>query len=308
MLERESVQPLQDLSHSSEDWWRERDARVTASEAGVLLGWSKYETPKQMWERKKGLVPREPTSAAAHRGNVLEEPVAQLWQDLSGERLTGAQTLVISPCGRVAATLDYVDGFGCPVDIKTSVAGWSKTWVAQLHVQMFCTGTTSARIVRLGPDLLPTDHVVLWDQGLWDVLIGRVDEFLALLALDEWPESAPMHGADYLALPAIPRKMTVMVTPHDWDVLAEWRAAVAERKEAEGREQEAKEALMRLIGTSEGLVDEDGTMLVSWKNDRPKRQLDKERLLRDFPEVAEACMIERPGSRRLLNKERKGRT
>src|SRR5574344_2245239 len=76
---------LKNLTH--EQWLEERSKGLGSSEVGTLMGVNPYETPYQLWRRKKGLDKQKEENFLMTAGHYLEPAVAQFWQDATGKEI-----------------------------------------------------------------------------------------------------------------------------------------------------------------------------------------------------------------------------
>ena len=67
-----------------EEWLTHRQEGIGSSEVATMLGLNPWETPYQLWRRKKGLdAPKEETFAMK-AGHYLEDAVSMFWHDETG--------------------------------------------------------------------------------------------------------------------------------------------------------------------------------------------------------------------------------
>lgn len=71
-------------------WLDERKKGIGSSEAGTILGVSPWETPYQLWLRKRGITPPEEENEAMRAGHILEGAVATYFQEESGHKVIKA--------------------------------------------------------------------------------------------------------------------------------------------------------------------------------------------------------------------------
>lgn len=64
------------LIQGSKEWLEFRKSKITATDAAIILGLSKYETPYKLWQRKLGLIEDKEQTPAMKRGIELE-PIAR---------------------------------------------------------------------------------------------------------------------------------------------------------------------------------------------------------------------------------------
>ena len=70
-----------------EEWLTHRQEGIGSSEVATILGLNPWETPYQLWRRKKGLdAPKEETFAMK-AGHYLEDAVSMFWHDETGRNI-----------------------------------------------------------------------------------------------------------------------------------------------------------------------------------------------------------------------------
>lgn len=67
-----------------EEWLKYRESGIGSSEVATIVGLNPWETPLQLWRRKKGLDPAKVENFAMKAGHYLEDAVAQFWRDETG--------------------------------------------------------------------------------------------------------------------------------------------------------------------------------------------------------------------------------
>ena len=71
-------------------WLAQREKGIGSSEVGTILGVNPWETPYQLWRRKKGLSPRVEENEAMRAGRILESAVATYFEQESGRQVIKA--------------------------------------------------------------------------------------------------------------------------------------------------------------------------------------------------------------------------
>ncbi len=72
---------------SRDEWLLERRKGIGGSDASVILGINKWQTPFELWLDKTGQVPvSESGSEAAYFGSLLEDIVAKEFEIRSGKK------------------------------------------------------------------------------------------------------------------------------------------------------------------------------------------------------------------------------
>ena len=70
-----------------EEWLNYRQNGIGSSEVSTILGLNPWETPYQLWRRKKGLDAPKTENEAMIMGHLLEDAVAQRWRIATGREL-----------------------------------------------------------------------------------------------------------------------------------------------------------------------------------------------------------------------------
>lgn len=69
---------------SREEWLKHREQGIGSSEVATILGLNPWETPYQLWRRKKGLDAPKEENFAMRAGHYLEDAVSLFWHDETG--------------------------------------------------------------------------------------------------------------------------------------------------------------------------------------------------------------------------------
>lgn len=69
---------------SREEWLKHREQGIGSSEVATILGLNPWETPYQLWRRKKGLDAPKEENFAMRAGHYLEDAVSMFWHDETG--------------------------------------------------------------------------------------------------------------------------------------------------------------------------------------------------------------------------------
>lgn len=68
-------------------WLEERNKGIGSSEVATILGVNPYETPYQLWRRKKGIDGKKEENFAMKAGHYLEDAVSRFFEDESGKEV-----------------------------------------------------------------------------------------------------------------------------------------------------------------------------------------------------------------------------
>ena len=69
------------------EWLEHRKYGIGSSEVASILGLNPYETPYQLWRRKKGLDKPKDETFAMKAGHYLEDAVTRFWADETGREV-----------------------------------------------------------------------------------------------------------------------------------------------------------------------------------------------------------------------------
>lgn len=273
-LHHGAVSPVHGEQYPTREAWLEaRRQAITATDAPVILGVSRFASPFSLYAKKLGLVEDVAESEAMRWGLALEPLIAERYREETGRALLDppAWTLYRSPLRPwQASSIDRVilpdpsTGHSGPglLEIKTAGAHASDDWA---------DGPPLAYQVQLQHELA----VLGYQWGSLAVLIGgqkflwtdveRDERFIERMTVAEaafWTrlqaqEPPPVDGSDAArdAIAALhPREapgLTVALPPEadTWDAIRQAACAEIERQTA--LKQEAENALKHLIGDAE---------------------------------------------------------
>lgn len=251
----------------SPDWLK----LVTASKASAVLGLSPWESPRSLWHRMRGELPRDEGNTSTRRGQYLESGILAWWEDQHPEVIHHTvieQYYATRPdMPWAAATLDAVaddlHGNTIVVEVKTAARGdeWGQPgtdeipayYAAQVLFQlgMVPEAAFANVAVLLGPGLEFREYVIQRDQELIDDILKRCHEFHLSLDSDEPPDlddSVATYDAIRSLHPDIEPDLTVELTPEQAD---EYLDAGDAAKAAVKRERLAKTVVLDALGRAQ---------------------------------------------------------
>lgn len=174
---------------SREAWLEKRRQSIGGSDAGVLLGFSQYNSPYALWCEKTGKIKPEDTSdkEAIRLGNDLEQYVADRWMEKTGKKVRNSNCFIYNseyPWAHANIDRDVI-GEDAGLECKTT-SNWEilrqceegnypDSWYAQVTHYMMVTG---AKRWYLG--------VLVLGRGFYEFTIERNEaEIEALAAVEE---------------------------------------------------------------------------------------------------------------------------
>lgn len=207
----EGARPGQPTTHTAE-WHTERANGIGASEVGVLLGLSSYDSPWSLWCRKVGLLPDDHEDTPRLRiGRRMEPVIAAEFHDRTGLHVASEQMMVRDPeHPHRRATLDglvYDGGFDADIDAALGVFeaktdgrfGWDEippAYVAQIRWQMGVTGLDRGWLAVMFAGFRFEVYEITQDPEDWRFMCERADEFWRMV-IEQTPP--PVDGSDATA-------------------------------------------------------------------------------------------------------------
>lgn len=170
-----------------EEWLKEREHGVGASEVGAILGLSPFETPFSLWLKKTKQVEPEPENEAMIWGHLLEDAVAKRWEMVTGEKVikaSAADIIYVHPeYDFMRATPDrIVRGRKKLLECKTTISQVDPEdiyphWIAQTQFQMYVTGIHDADLAYLVQGRYFGYVHIPYDPEFTEFLAEKVKEF-----------------------------------------------------------------------------------------------------------------------------------
>lgn len=251
---------IPDLTPGSPEWLRV----VTASKVAAILGLSPWESPRSLWHRMHGDLPREESTDVQRRGHYLEPAILAWWRDQHG--ITDMRQWADQPTytlGDWAAATPDAMTLGIPgeaevlVEAKSTAQDWGGElpayYLTQVIWQMHVSGIHRCYVPVLGPRLTFAEYVIDYADYADDARIieRRAREFYDSLAADAPPpldDTVATYDAVRRVHPDIERGAEVELSR---EVAAEVAHAVADLKAAEARARLAKATVIDLMGNAQ---------------------------------------------------------
>lgn len=140
-------------------WLSARRKGVGASDAPVVMGLSKYKSPRQLWDEKLGLAPEDPTNLAQAIGLLSEFVIGPLYGARFQVGLVRAQEMIFHPeLPFLFCNPDFLhDDALVQCKVSGSWDGWGKdgtdqipdAYNVQVQVEMACCGASRCDVAAL---------------------------------------------------------------------------------------------------------------------------------------------------------------
>jgi len=297
------------------DWLEARRSGIGGSDAPAVLGVSKWRTPFQVWQEKRGELVDSPTNWSMRWGTQMEPLLRQHYSDVTGREVlmpTTPHQIIRHPKYEwMLATPDGGTVDKRLVEIKTSRStdGWGEpgtdeipqAYLVQVQHYLCVTGFRIADVVLGIYGSEPAIYHVEADDELQELLIEAESQFWKLVVSGEPPETTSY--ADVVA--RYGGKSVARAVVADTELVktvSELAQIKAQMKGLEVSEEAAKAALMQALGESDTLVDAAGKVLCTWKAAKPAARFDAKSLQADNPVLYQKYLRLGEASRRFLLK------
>jgi len=302
--------------NAREDWLKARTTGIGGSDVAAILGLSKWQTPLQVYQEKRGEIEPQADNDAMRWGRYLEPVVRQAYADETGREVRVLDELVRHPANDFM--IANLDGFVLPTDgprrvfeAKTARTGdgWGEPgtdqipqpYLLQVQHYMAVTGFIVADVAVLigGSDFRL--YEVPADAELQQMLVDAEAEFWARVQAGEPPE--PVSYADVQARFGRSSKTNSVLAGDDvLQALQQLRELKTQAKHLELAEEQWKAVVMASMGESDTLIDSSGHTLATWRASAAPMRFDFAAFKTAHPDLHAQFLKAGEASRRLLLK------
>lgn len=295
------------------EWKEHRADGIGGSEAPVLLGMNKYQTPLQWYRRKKGIDPEPETNEAMMRGHFLEDGVAQYFSFLTGFKIfkNTAPNIVYyderAPWRRVTPDRFGIDGahvntadpskrfiLECKThnghirfDEETGTYKYPEMWKVQVMLGLGICGCKVGYIAWLDSDVKVCYERIDFDQAYYDAICSVMDSYWDMLQNNIEPEAS--NGSDVvIKFPKQTEGKQLNLDDKALDLIADIQLADEKLKALKEENDARKEKLKLLLADAESAADSDGNVRCTFKT---QNAFDEARLKAEEPEVYSKYLV-----------------
>lgn len=296
----------------SPEWFEMRKGGITATGITAINGSSPYKTAYRLWAELTGQVGEQPAGAAAQRGQILEQAVADYYTAETGKKLrksNGIVRLKEHPWAMASLDRTIVGDTDGLVEIKTSTSSrWQlypvpPEYVDQVQWQMFITGASYCDVAVLLSGLVFRIERVEADPVYQTQLFDKAVLFRELVQ-SKTPPPLTGNDSDTLAEVKPQSNNTYAVADPQLDHIA--RLYIEAKAEAEAADAALKEmaiAIKEAIGEGEGVKGRG--WLATWKQNKASVKVDWESIAdvlrttapQTYEEAVKRFTAEKPGAR-----------
>lgn len=294
----------------------ERAAGLGASDCAPAVGLSRWKTSLELYLEKIGAAPAANDDEALYleMGDALEPVALSRFTKKTHFTVSDRQKKVVDPhWSRRWVRLDGLSSDGGLIEAKScgfaDPAEWGDEleddavpmhYLMQVQHALACTGLTHAWMPLIISNRQFRLYRVKRDDELIELLTAREREFWARVEARDPPPPANLKDVKLRWPSHVATR--VEATEEVAVALAEHRAVKEHIKAAEIEEERLKLIVQQHMGDAAELVDVAGSVLCTFKQAKASRVFDEKKFAAENPQIHAKYLVDRPGSRRFLNK------
>lgn len=309
------------------EWLKLRGFGIGSSEVGTILGLNPFETPYQLWRRKKGLDAPKEENFAMKAGHYLEDAVSRFYGDATGreiiKRSAGDWLIVDNDREFLRVSPDrlfWIDPDGkrnaankgiceCKTtQMQVDEADLPKHWFCQLQYQLGVSGMTYGALAWLTQGRSFGYKDIEFDKEFYDWMVAEVTEWWNKYIVGD---GEPLAEAVSDVVIKYPNQVAGKTVKGDADLLSTYnklKAVDSKYKALKKQKDELEDTMKLAIGDAEAIVADDPSgsgreiTLATWKAAKPSVKFDEKRFKAEHEDVWEEYCHQVQGSRRFLLK------
>ena len=304
-----------------QEWLDARNGGIGASEVATVLGLNPFETPYQLWRRKKGLDAPKTETFAMKAGHYLEDAVARFYSDATGCHIiknTVEDFSIINPDKpflRVSPDrLYWRDGMKhneenkCVLECKTTQMEIDEDsvpqhWFCQLQMNLGVAELPQGALAWLTMGRKFGFKDFMFDKEFYLWMIGEVEKFWRDYIIGD-QEPLPVNVDDVLL--KNPRHVAGKVLEATDELIEDCRQLKELKEELSGldsRKKELEAAIKMAMGDAEALVAPNSVKpLATWKASKGRTCFDEKKFAAENPELYQSYQYTKAGPRTFLLK------
>lgn len=304
-----------------EEWLAARGHGIGASEVGTILGLNPFETPYQLWRRKRGMDAPKEENFAMKAGHYLEDAVARFFADATGCTIiknTVEDFTVVSrekPFMRVSPDRLYwprgarhneaaKELLECKTtQLEVDPDNLPQHWFCQLQYQLGVAEHKRGALAWLTRGREFGCKEIEFDAGFFAWMSAEVERFWTDCVIGGEEPPAYTAADVQLKYPAATEGKAVEADAQTEALCRELKGVKAEAAELEKRKREIEDAVKMAMGDAEKLTDtEGGTTLATWRTAKGPVKFNEKRFASEHPALYASYLTQSPGTRRFAVK------
>lgn len=305
-------------------WLAQREKGIGSSEVGTILGVNPWQTPYQLWRRKKGLDAPLQENAAMRAGHLLEGAVATYFEQESGRQVIKASEgdwlavdkdrdyLRVSPDRTYWLNGKHSNDNKGILECKTTqlkIDGNDipKHWFCQLMYQLGVMGLQQGSLAWLmsGRDFGYRD--IFFDAELYAYMVERLEKFWVDCIVGN-QEPAPVTIEDVaLKFPRSTTGKCVEVTQELMDEICNLKSIKPQIDELSRQKKEIEDRIKTFMTDAESLCmagtkEQNPIVIATYKSTKDTVKFNEKQFAADYPDLYKQYQSPVAGSRRFLLK------
>lgn len=302
-----------------QEWLQLRGSGIGSSEVATIIGLNPWETPYMLWRRKTGREQAKPENFAMRAGHILEDAVAQFFQEDSGHTViksSAGDWLVVDderPYMRVSPDRTfYLEGTSnktgnkgileCKTTQKTiDPDDLPKHWFCQLQYQLGVAGYERGALAWLTAGRDFDFRFIDFAPDFYGWLTEEVERFWTDYVQKDVEPPLTSVADCVMKYSRHTDGKTVECTTEVVAAIERLKDVKAQIKDLETAKTDLEDTVKMFFTDAEALTFE-GKTLATWKAPKPSMRFDDKRFVKECPVTAKEYMREVQGARRLLIK------
>lgn len=303
-------------------WLEQRCQGIGSSEVGTLMGVNPWQSPYQLWLKKTG---RDTTvqeeSFAMTAGHYLEDAVSKFYHDRTGNIIVKASAgdwlcvdkerpyLRVSPDRTfwLAGERQTRENKGI-VECKTTQRNIDKDnipqyWYCQLQYQLGVMQLKHGALAWLiSGRSFDCQDFDFQEDFYKNELVPRIEEFWRKNVLEDIEPD--ITTADDVCAKYMRSQLgkVVVATTETEDAVNDLKSIKEQLATLKAQQTELEDKIKIVMQDGESLLDQQGTVLCTWKTAKDSSTFNEKALKKEMPDIYEKYLQTKQGSRRFLVK------
>lgn len=305
-------------------WLAQREKGIGSSEVGTVLGVNPWETPYQLWRRKKGLSAPVEENEAMRAGHILEGAVATYFEQESGRHVIKASEgdwLAVDKDKeflRVSPDRTYwLDGKHSPdnkgiVECKTTQLDIDsndipKHWFCQLMYQLGVMGYRQGSLAWLTRGRKFGYRDIDFDADFYGYMVEKLEKFWVDCIVGN--QEPPVTTIEDIQL-KFPRSSVGKAVEVSDDIMADittLKSIKPQIDELTRQKKELEDSIKAFMADADtlclpGTKEHNPVVLATWKTAKDSQKFDEKAFKADHADIYAEYLNTVAGSRRFLVK------